>query len=223
MIVQVYAMVDIEDAVEVAKAGADNIGFLVGKGGPTVVSASLGREICRALPQKKRVMMPICERMEDIISMVRAVGPDAVHLSQERIEAGDAELLRRSLPGVELMRSIAVDGEGAISRALEAERYFDCILLDSPGVPLRVKGFIGSAGKPHDWSISRKIVEMVKKPVILAGGLSPENVSEAIRTVRPYGVDACTSLDLNEEGRKDIEKVRLFVKKAREAADEYGL
>jgi hypothetical protein len=55
MIVQVYAIV--EGAIETSKAGADNIGFLVGKGG--VVSASLGREMCRALPQKKRVMMPI--------------------------------------------------------------------------------------------------------------------------------------------------------------------
>jgi phosphoribosylanthranilate isomerase len=223
MIVQIYAMVTVEDAIAVAKAGADHVGFLVDREGPTVVSASLGRKICRALPQKKRVMMPICEGAEEVISLARAVKPDMIHMSQERLEVKDLEEMRKALPGIEFMRSVSVDGGSAIERALEAERYFDYILLDSPGTPLRVKGFIGSAGKAHDWGISREIVEKAHKPVILAGGLNPENVGDAVKMVRPYGVDACTALDLNEEGRKDIEKVRLFVKKAREAAKEIEL
>jgi Phosphoribosylanthranilate isomerase len=79
-----------------------------------------------------------------------------------------------------------------------------------------VKGHIGSTGKPHDWSISKEIVKNSSIPVILSGGLSPENVGEAIRTVKPDGVDACTSLDMNSEGRKDVEKVRRFIENARE-------
>lgn len=223
MIIQVYAMVAVEDAIAVAEAGVDHVGFLVGMEGPTVISTSLAREICRALPQRKKVMMPICKDAEEVISLAREVKPDIIHMSQDHLKIEDLEKIKKALPGMELMRSIAVDGESAIDRALSAEKYFDYILLDSPGTPLRVKGFIGSAGKPHDWRISKRIVERAHKPVILAGGLRPENVGDAIRLVKPYGVDACTALDLNEEGRKNLERVRSFIKRAREAAKEVGV
>ena len=83
----------------------------------------------------------------------------------------------------------------------------DAILLDSGNQRLAVKE-LGGTGRTHDWRISRKIVESVRVPVLLAGGLTPENVATAIREVRPFGVDVCSGLRTNEN--LDEEKVRRF-------------
>jgi len=75
---------------------------------------------------------------------------------------------------------------------------------------------VGATGETHDWSISRRIVERVDVPVILAGGLGPDNVAEAIRTVEPAGVDSYTETSRTER-RKDIARSRAFVRAARSA------
>lgn len=67
-------------------------------------------------------------------------------------------------------------------------------------------------GETHDWGLSKKIVESVFIPVILAGGLGPDNVAEAISKVKPFGVDSKTKTDKDDGSGKDIEKVREFVK-----------
>ena len=76
---------------------------------------------------------------------------------------------------------------------------------------------VGAAGVTHDWSIDRAIVEAVDVPVILAGGLGPDNVEDAIRAVRPAGVDSLTKTSVKENGvlvRKDLDKVREFCRRA---------
>jgi len=73
---------------------------------------------------------------------------------------------------------------------------------------------IGITGKVHDWTVSRKIVEQSKRPVILAGGLNPDNVAAAIKAVQPWAVDSCTGTDVCR-GKKDLAKVAAFVKAAR--------
>ena len=77
---------------------------------------------------------------------------------------------------------------------------------------------MGAAGITHDWSIDRRIVESVDIPVILAGGLGPDNVAEAIEAVHPAGVDSLTKTSVVENGvlvRKDIDKVREFCRIAK--------
>jgi len=88
----------------------------------------------------------------------------------------------------------------------------DYLLLDS-----KKKGDwqVGATGETHNWEISKQIVESVKTPVILAGGLGPDNVEEAIEKVKPFGVDSKTKTDNSKTGQKDLEKVREFVKKAK--------
>ncbi len=76
-------------------------------------------------------------------------------------------------------------------------------------------GASGATGKTHEWGISRELRALSPKPLILAGGLNPENVREAIETVRPAAVDAHTGVE-DAEGRKDPAKVRAFVAAARE-------
>jgi phosphoribosylanthranilate isomerase len=74
----------------------------------------------------------------------------------------------------------------------------------------------GGTGKVHDWELSQKIVQSISTPIILAGGLNPENVAEAIRVVRPYAIDVRSGVS-NSDGSKDLEKVRKFIAQAKSA------
>lgn len=108
------------------------------------------------------------------------------------------------------MEAIGVQDESAIQDAIDRSSYADILILDS--VSKTVPG-IGAAGETHDWSIDRRIKESVTVPVVLAGGLGPENVLQAIEAVHPDGVDSLTRTSIKENGilvRKDIEKVRQF-------------
>lgn len=82
----------------------------------------------------------------------------------------------------------------------------EAIIVDS-----RTRDRIGGTGMTHDWSISSEIRKNLRKPLILAGGLKPENLGEAILKVRPFGVDVNSGVE-DREGRKDMEKVRDFVR-----------
>jgi phosphoribosylanthranilate isomerase len=87
----------------------------------------------------------------------------------------------------------------------------DGIILDKA---IRATGQVGGTGKTHDWNISKAVVRSIALPVILAGGLNPENIAEAIRTVQPYGVDVNSGVS-KAGGIKDHEKLRLFIARAK--------
>ena len=108
------------------------------------------------------------------------------------------------------MQAISVDDMSALDFAKEYEHISDYFILDTSTTA--VQG-VGASGNVHDWNVSKAIVESVSIPVILAGGLSSENVQEAISTVHPWGVDSLTHTNkfLNDGSFiKDIEKVREF-------------
>jgi phosphoribosylanthranilate isomerase len=133
-------------------------------------------------------------------------------VAAERFGPEQSSAIKRRYPGVKLMRSIPVVDEGSIAFAKAHEGIADVLLLDShaPG-----DAQIGVLGRTHDWRLSRRIVEAVAVPAILAGGLRPENVSEAIRAVGPAGVDSKTKTDREGTHAKDLEKVRAFAEAAR--------
>jgi phosphoribosylanthranilate isomerase len=108
------------------------------------------------------------------------------------------------------MRTIPVIDESSIDLAREYDGIADYLLLDT-----FKKEQIGATGQIHNWQISKKIVESVKTPVILAGGLGPDNVEEAIKIVKPTGVDSKTKTDKTNGKGKDLEKVKKFVLKAK--------
>ena len=113
------------------------------------------------------------------------------------------------------MEAVGIVDESAVEDAKAKSRYADLLILDS--VSKTVPG-VGAAGETHDWSIDRAIVEAVDVPVILAGGLGPDNVEDAIRAVRPAGVDSLTKTSIKENGvlvRKDLEKVKEFCVRAK--------
>lgn len=195
-----------------AKLGVDNIGILVGKG---EYAGELGfkqaKEIFKALPKGiKGVALSLSCNLNEIIELVKKVDPDILHLGAlpEKLSLNQVKELKQRFPNLKIMRAIPVINKESINLAKKYEKIADYLLLDT----FRKKDSqLGVTGKTHNWDISRKIVEAVKIPVILAGGLGPENVGEAIKKVRPAGVDSKTRTDRADGQGKDFKKVREFV------------
>ena len=107
--------------------------------------------------------------------------------------AGAYQIIRKAHADIRIMQVIHVEDERAVDQARAVDADVDVILLDS-GKPSAPERTLGGTGDVHDWVVSRKIVEAVKSPVFLAGGLNPENVRAAVAAVRPFGVDLCSGL-----------------------------
>lgn len=129
------------------------------------------------------------DRLEELH---RVTGVNTLQLF-DGLASEDYGRLRRRAPRLSLVQSIHVRDESAVECAQAVSRHVDAICLDSadPEPPFRWKS---PGGQTHDWEISRRIVQAVQTPVILAGGLTPENVCRAIRMVRPFGVDVCSGV-----------------------------
>jgi len=127
---------------------------------------------------------------------------------------------RDALPHVRTVGLVTVSSPKAVEQAyLFRSPGWDALILDSIDP---ITGRKGATGLTHDWNVSARIVKASPLPVILAGGLNPENVGQAIRQVRPAGVDAHTGLE-NADGTRSLEKIRRFAKTAEAAfLEEFG-
>lgn len=190
----------------------------VGKGEfPNEMSVPEARGVFEAVtPPARRVALSLSSEVEWIALIPRELGPDILHLgaAPERLLTKDVRALKVRYPSTLVMKSIPVVGEQSISEAKSYEEIADFLLLDSYRPSDKQ---LRALGVTHDWSISRKIVEQVSIPSVLAGGLGPENVAEAIAVVKPAGVDSKTRTDLSGDTGKDTEKVKLFVERAKPA------
>lgn len=231
MIVQIYTYYIVEDALAIARLGADHIGITVmGELWKNKVylrdpawrevfektTLDVVREIFRLVKGKvKRVFMPLSDDLDEMVYMFRYVDGDILHL----INAFNREEFRevkKKIGASELMASIFLTKGGfeenrrEVERALEIDDVVDYLLLDT-----KVGEWTGVTGRAHNWNISKYIVENSKAKVILAGGLNPDNVVDALDKVRPHGVDACTGLDVRP-GKKDLRKVEEFIRRVGE-------
>jgi phosphoribosylanthranilate isomerase len=201
---------EIEEAVE---AGADMLGFVSAMpSGPGVVDDDrLGELVARVPPTILPVLLTARRGVEEIVDQVEALRPGAVQLVAP-VDGGTLGRLRERIPGVRLIPVVHVTGPEAAVRADEVARHADLILLDSgrPGAPVPE---LGGTGRTHDWSLSARIVRASPVPVILAGGLHPGNVGEAVQRVGPWGVDVCTGVRAGS--RIDPPRLRSFVSAAR--------
>jgi phosphoribosylanthranilate isomerase len=129
----------------------------------------------------------------------------------------DEEVLRRirgAVAPAELMLTVPVDGPSSVSVAVRLAGCADYVLADTTHPET---GVVGATGQTHDWAVSAAIVQALDAPVMLAGGLGPENVRDAIAAVRPFGVDSETRTSLEaDRRRKDMAKVEAFIALARE-------
>jgi phosphoribosylanthranilate isomerase len=153
----------------------------------------------------------------DIANHVSAMGANAVQIV-DRPEDGAYDLLRIRFPALKILQVVHVEDARAVDDARAAAPFVDAILLDS-GRPSAATPTFGGTGDRHDWSISRRIVETVPKPVFLAGGLNPQNAAEAIAAVRPFGLDICSGL--RDRANGDVlmpDRLEAFAQALRRAA-----
>ena len=217
MKVQIYTIQSVEEAIEVIEIGIDNIGITPASIGlPGEISYETAKEICENVKQGTKVASSVSNNIEEIIEMIMFVNPDVLHLCGEpgELNVKAIKLIKQQLQKYKsklpIMQAISVDDMSALNFAKEYEEVADYFILDTSTTS--VQG-VGASGNVHDWSISKMIVENVKIPVVLAGGLSPENVKEAIATVKPWGVDSLTHTNkflIDGSFTKDIKKVREF-------------
>jgi len=224
MKVQIYALTSVQDAIDTVNAGADLIGVVAGNDGIVVedCTAETARVIFAAVEHRAAtIALSLGTDVERIARMVAATRPHILHLAARELPRDAVEAIKSRIGDVKLMMAVLVDGPGAIDVAREYARLADYLILDSGSSTAPVTG---ATGRPHDWNISARIVAQSPVPVVLAGGLSPENVAEAVRVVRPWAVDSFTRTDRpGQRGVKDLEKVRAFAQNARAAAAASGV
>ncbi len=203
------SLADMQSAID---AGCDAMGFIMGvthQSSDFVTPAEAAKMIRQLPPFIEPVAVTHLQETEDLIRLVNDSHCTTLQI-QNTVEPLEIDLIRDALPYLKIVKAIHVMDESAIKTGKLYEPYADALILDT-----RTREKLGGTGIPHDWNISAKIVANSAVPVILAGGLRPENVAEAIRKVRPYGVDVHTGV--KRDGIRDPEKTLAFAREARNA------
>lgn len=195
------------------QAGADALG-LVGAmpSGPGIIPDAMIRSIALEMPAgipaflltQERTAPAIAEHVERCaVSTVQIVN---------HVEPQELQRLREMMPLLRIVQVIHVEDAMALDLLGRYEAFVHAFLLDS-GSPGASIPLLGGTGRVHDWSVSAEFVRRARRPVFLAGGLAPANVAQAIRTVRPFGLDICSGV--RTDGRLDAAKLRAYVQAAR--------
>jgi phosphoribosylanthranilate isomerase len=200
----------------------------------------------------KSSLIPLFNERDTVCRVMDHYRPDMVHFCEILVKPKDMQgyvsnldiltrlidlqvIIREKFPQIKIIRSIPIAPEGYAEKipSLELAEHFELVsdffltdtllILNKDTSNQPVKGFVGITGKTCDWDTASRLVKKSRIPVILAGGISPENVCEGILKVRPAGVDSCTLTNaLNSKGapvrfKKDPEKVRRLVAAVRNA------
>ncbi|WP_115864552.1 phosphoribosylanthranilate isomerase [Halorussus litoreus] len=214
---------DLRVAVE---AGADAIGLLVDVpvDSPREIDAETAAALAESVPPfVTTVLVTMAETPEEVVELANVIDPDAVQVHGE-LSAGDLAYLTASVDAQLLKTVAASDPE----RARQYDEVADALLVDSVD-----DDGAGGTGRTHDWERTAAVAADLDSPVVLAGGLTPENVGEAVGTVAPFAVDVASGVeregvdcdggesDADAESaspsRKDPEAVAEFVENARRA------
>jgi phosphoribosylanthranilate isomerase len=219
---QIFGVEHREDALAVAAAGADHLGFCPAEdpalaGFQPCITAGVARALFRELPDRTATVLLFATADEDLVlRTTEAAAPDFVQVcwAVDRLGPEREGRLRERLRPVGWIKEIPVGGPQTRGAALEAaKRYASCadlLILDTHAE----REWIGATGLVHDWSISAEIVRSAPIPCILAGGLDAGNLRDALEAVQPWGVDSYSRTNLPSL-RKDVDKVRAFVEVAR--------
>lgn len=206
--VKICGFTNPEDVKVACELGVDMVGAILVPKSSRYVTTMQARQILDAVSggiAKVAVIMP--KDLSEVEKMARELKPDylQIHLT---FPAGKLFDLKERLD-TELIIVTPIPREienrkKIIDRAIGVAEVADYVLLDTKGP----SG--GGTGLTHDWSLSGEIREAVKKPIFLAGGLNASNVGQAIKIVRPYGVDVATGVE-SSPGKKDARLMREFI------------
>jgi phosphoribosylanthranilate isomerase len=216
-VIQIAGVIDAAEAEMLQQCGVRYLGFPLRL--PVHREDLTEREAAMIIkglaPPVFGVLITYLNKANEITAFCHALGARIVQLHGE-IDCNELKRLRRVDPTLTVIKSLVV--------GMHNDKTLEAILRDlSPLVDAFItdtfdprSGASGATGKTHDWRVSRRMVELSDRPVILAGGLTPENVKKAILEVRPAGVDSHTGVE-DSTGRKSREKVQKFLSQANKA------
>jgi phosphoribosylanthranilate isomerase len=200
-----------EDDLEAAvAAGADSIGFVVNAPrSPRNLSLERAADLIGILPDRvDGVAVTVFTELQDVKKICMKLRPRIIQLHGLPLKLD----CREKLPtDTRLTLAVSSTSQNVIEEGKSCAKFADAVLVDTHSA----NGY-GGTGGTHDWNTSRRVREMIHPvPMILAGGLTVENVGHAARTVRPFGVDVSTGVE-TRPGHKNHEKIIEFVKRAKE-------
>jgi phosphoribosylanthranilate isomerase len=203
--IKICGITNLEDAKAAVRFGADQIGLNFYPQSPRYVTVEQARQIAETVASRAAVGVFVNEPLETIVEIARKVALEAIQLHGD--ETADFIKGLRNETGLTVIKAIRVaDG---LDSAEQNSFGADAILLDSFSNSER-----GGTGKTFDWDVARRFSNLALK-IYLAGGLTPENVREAIAAVKPYAVDSCSGVELTP-GIKDHLRLKLFIERAME-------
>jgi len=215
--IQIAGVMDAEEADMLQRCGVRYLGFPLRL--PVHredLSEDAAAAIIRSLtPPVFGVLITYLDRAGEIVAFCQTLGARIVQLHGD-VAPGELRRLKALDPGLVVIKSLVVgmhDDEALAGMARDLSPLVDAFITDTFDP---TTGASGATGKTHDWQVSRRLVELSERPVILAGGLTPENVRTAILEVRPAGVDAHTGVE-DASGRKSRQLVSRFLAEATEA------
>jgi len=215
--IKICATTNLNDALASIDAGAGALGFIL-TDSPRQITPEAAAEIIAALPPStEKVGVVVNETPQALAELANRVGLSALQLHGDE-PAAQLPNFRRELPLRKIIKTLQarelLAAPSTLDGYLRMHESFDAILLDSGSPTAR-----GGTGVPFDWNAFLPIVERIKQvvPVIIAGGLTPANVAEAIHLFDPCGVDVASGVE-REAGKKDAAKVRAFIANVRAAA-----
>ena len=200
-LVKICGITNLEDALTAVEAGADALGFNFYRPSPRYISPDAAEEIIRRLPDELlKVGVFVNESPETVLEIAQTTGITALQLHGDESPAYCAGFADWYL--------IKVLSQKDLSQGTARDYNVTAVMIDAGDKSTR-----GGTGRVVDWSVAATHRSLVSK-LFLAGGLSPSNIEEAIASVRPYAVDACSLLE-QAPGKKNDELVRAFIRKVR--------
>ena len=206
-LVKICGITNLDDALAAVAAGADALGFNFYKPSPRYLSPQHAREIIEQLPES--VLMVGVFVNEESPDAVRSIANEA-GIRALQLHGDESPEYCRDLAGnYYVIKTFAVSDTFDVQTANPYE--VEAIMLDTKHNTLR-----GGSGRVFDWSVAQRAAATIPK-LFLAGGLSPENIENAVEIVRPYAVDACSALE-DRPGKKNHDRMRVFVNTVRRVA-----
>ena len=215
--IQVAGVSNEADLDFIVKAGVELVGFplRLGYHKPDVSESEAARLISLMPGSAQPVLITYLDRASEVLGLMSQLRVSIVQLHGS-ISMDEIHLLKNNASKIQIIKSLIVREDNLSDLEKQIRDFSDHVDFFITDTFDPRTGAMGATGKTHDWKISRRLVELSSKPLILAGGLRPDNVEEAISVVRPAGVDVHTGVE-SSDGKKDPVLVRDFVDRARRA------
>lgn len=216
-LIQIAGVIDAAEAEMLQRCGVRYLGFplRLPVHRADLTESAAAAIIKRLAPPVFGVLITYLDKADEITALCHTLAARIVQLHGD-IHRDEIERLKSLDPSLTVIKSLVVGthDEKTLEAMLgELSPFVDAFITDTFDP---TTGASGATGKVHDWRVSRRLVEFSDRPVVLAGGLTPENVKQAILEVRPNGVDSHTGVE-DATGRKSQEKVKKFLSEAKEA------